>query len=191
VFDRFTIPKHTLTTNGTFWDTSPPSICRASGPVADAAWESVGSNIPPITITAANVRALGKDPSVAVKAPAGGDAYMAGMDVFHHLHCLDKLRRELEGKPTPEDAHMHHAHIAHCIDVLAQALKCSASVDMVTFNWVKGHRMPQPDFSNRKVCRDFEGLRTWTKENGFDAEEWMREMEGPPDGAIVLDEESN
>lgn len=177
-----------ITTNGTFWDTSPPSIWRATGAAADAAWESIGSNMPPILITAANILALGKDPAIAVKAPTDNDAYIAGIDVFHHLHCLDKLRREIAGKSTPEDATMHSAHISHCIDVLAQALKCSASVDMVTFNWVQGHRMPQPDFSNRKTCRDFEAVRKWTLDNGFEGKKWLKEVKGPPDRAVVLEE---
>lgn len=144
--------------------------------------------MPPILITAANILALGKDPAIAVKAPTDNDAYIAGIDVFHHLHCLDKLRREIAGKSTPEDATMHSAHISHCIDVLAQALKCSASVDMVTFNWVQGHRMPQPDFSNRKTCRDFEAVRKWTLDNGFEGKKWLKEVKGPPDRAVVLEE---
>lgn len=115
---------------------------------------------------------------------------MAGVDVFHQLHCLDKLRREIEGATTPENATLHRAHISHCVDVLAQALKCSASVDLVTFNWVEGHRMPQPDFNGKKVCRDFDGLRTWTIENGFEVDDWFEELKKPPEGVVVLEGES-
>ncbi|KAF1970898.1 hypothetical protein BU23DRAFT_375051, partial [Bimuria novae-zelandiae CBS 107.79] len=194
VFSRFPIPKLTLTTNGTFWPTSPPSLFRTrTGPAADAAWASIGSNIAPIIISSADVRALGKDPSVAVKAPPalnlGSDAYIAGMDVFHHLHCLDKLRREISYKhyheategPYP-GSELHEAHIDHCLDVLAQAIRCTGSVDVVTFNWVEGHKMPQPDFNNKKVCRDFEALREWTVENAVDSETFFKEAVGPPEG---------
>jgi hypothetical protein len=200
VFDRLAIPKTTRTTNGTFWDTSPPSIWRArTGAAADSAWESVGSNITPIVISSSDVLSLGKDPALAVKVPValnyGDDAYIAGMDVFHHLHCLDKLRREIsythyheanEG-PSP-GSEIHEAHINHCIDVLAQALKCAGSVDIVTFNWVEGHRMPQPDFNNNKVCRDFDVLRDWAKENGIDGDEFFRVATEPPVGAVVVEE---
>lgn len=114
------------------------------------------------------------------------------MDVFHHLHCLDKLRREISYKhyheadegPYP-GSELHEAHINHCMDVLAQALKCSGSVDMVTFNWVEGHRMPQPDFNNQKVCRDFEALRGWAVENGVDKQALELLGHPPPDAVIV------
>ncbi|KAK3216805.1 hypothetical protein GRF29_1g1051339 [Pseudopithomyces chartarum] len=165
VFDRFNIPKVTRTTNGTFWDTDPPSIWRArTGSDADAAWDSIGNTVQPIIITTSDVRQLGKDPNTAVRAPAelnlGPDAFIAGMDVFHHLHCLDKLRREISYKhyheategPYP-GSEMHEAHINHCLDVLQQALRCTGSVDIVTFNWVEGHKLPQPDFNNRKMLR--------------------------------------
>lgn len=117
------------------------------------------------------------------------------MDVFHHLHCLDKLRREIsyahyheatEG-PRP-GSELHAAHIDHCVDLLAQALRCSASVDMVTFEWVEGHRLPQPDFSNRKVCRDFDALRDWTVKNGVDSERFFGAADGPPFGAVIVPE---
>lgn len=200
VFDRFNIPKITRITNGTFWDTKPPSIWRQrTGAEADAAWESVGSNIQPIIISASDVRTLGKDPSIAVKAgPAlgyGDDAYIAGLDVFHHLHCLDKLRREIsyshyheaEEGPRPGSA-MHKAHIDHCVDILAQALKCTGSVDVVTFNWVEGHRLPQPDFNNKKVCRDFDSLRDWTVANGIDGQAFFDGVDGYPPEAVVVPE---
>ncbi|CAI6332872.1 unnamed protein product [Periconia digitata] len=200
VFDRFKIPKLTKVTNGTFWDTDPPSIWRVrKGPEADKAWKAIGSNIAPIIISSSDVVKLGKDPKTAVKAPPemnlGSDAFIAGMDVFHHLHCLDKLRREIsythyheadEG-PRP-GSELHEAHIDHCLDILSQALRCTGSVDMVTFNWVEGHRMPQPDFSNNKVCRNFEALREWTIANGVDSDHFFKAADKPPADAVVIPE---
>jgi hypothetical protein len=55
---------------------------------------------------------------------------------------------------------------------------------MITFNWVEGHRMPQPDFNNRKVCRDFDALKGWTVENKVDSE--LDAFDEPPPGAVVL-----
>lgn len=116
------------------------------------------------------------------------------MDVFHHLHCLDKLRREISYKhyheategPYP-GSEMHEAHINHCLDVLQQALRCTGSVDIVTFNWVEGHKLPQPDFNNKKVCRDYEALRGWARENGI-ADGALDMLRGPPEGAVILKE---
>ncbi|KAK6067395.1 hypothetical protein SCUP234_11649 [Seiridium cupressi] len=141
-----------------------------------------------------DVRALGKDPAIAVKVPEslghGPDAYIAQTEVFHHLHCLDMLRKEIsyahyyastEG-PSPGGA-QHVAHIGHCIDVLAQALKCTGSVDMITFNWVEEWSQPFPDFSNHKVCRDFDSLHEWVTRNSMDP---FQKMTSPSPGQIVL-----
>ncbi|KAH8597064.1 hypothetical protein B0O99DRAFT_541572 [Bisporella sp. PMI_857] len=196
IFDRFDIPKISRVTNGTLFDTNPPSIWRARiGDKVDAAWDRVGSIVPPIVITADEVRAIGKNPDTAVKFPDeygyGPDAYMASVEVFHHLHCLDKLRKEIsyahywekEEGPAPGGA-MHEAHTSHCIDVLAQALRCTGSVDMITYNWVEGRSMMLPDFENNKVCRDFDAILDWTNKNGVLMDESRLRAMSPPPGAL-------
>jgi hypothetical protein len=195
VFDRFEIPKISRITNGTLLDTNPPSIWRARiGAEADAAWDEVGSKVPSIAISADEVRAIGKDPELTVKFPEeyghGPDAYIASIEAFHHIHCLDKLRREIsyghywekEEGPAPGSA-IHEAHAMHCIDVLLQSLKCTASVDLVTFNWVEGRSMMMPDFANKKVCRDFDALLGWVGETGVAMNETQLRAMSPPPGA--------
>jgi len=67
------------------------------GPDTDAEWEDYEIQRP-FAITAEQVRKLGKDPETTVKYPddygLGDDAYMAGLDVFHQLHCFDSIRKE-------------------------------------------------------------------------------------------------
>lgn len=188
-------------TNGTLFDTKPPSIWRArTGSNADAAWDRVGSNAPPIVITAKEVEALGKDPKKVVRFPDdygyGPDAYLASVESFHHIHCLDKLRKEISYKhywqdsegPSPGSA-MHEAHTSHCIDVLIQSLMCTGSVDMITYNWVEGRDMMMPDFNNNKVCRDFEAVLGWVNDNGVHFNETqIRAMKPPPDAVRVPNE---
>jgi hypothetical protein len=159
----------------------------------------VGSEVQPIIITSDEVRRLGKNPRTALRIPEklgrGSDAYVASIEVFHHLHCLDELRREISYKhyheaeegPAP-GGKLHEAHISHCIDVLAQALRCTGSVDMITFNWVQGHKLPQPDFSNRKVCRDFDALLNWADSNGLSYEEYLGTFTEPPVDAVFVPE---
>lgn len=77
---------------------------------------------------------------------------------------------------------MHSAHTMHCIDVLLQSLKCTGSVDIVTFNWLEGREMMFPDFENQKVCRDFEGLRGWVNETGVVMDEDALKSLKPPEG---------
>ncbi|CAI0642489.1 unnamed protein product [Colletotrichum noveboracense] len=195
----FEIPKITRVTNGTLYDTRPPSILRQRiGKEADDEWHRIGDHVWPMVIGAEDVRRLGKDPAVAVKIPDdlgyGSDAYIAQTEVFHHLHCLDMLRREVsyehyykekEG-PKPGGA-QHQAHIGHCFDILAQAIKCTGSVDMITFNWVENWDQPFPDFMNRKVCRNFDALLDWVNDNAMDPQIFQR-MKTPPSGWPVLSE---
>lgn len=139
ILERFQIPKITRVTNGTLYDTNPPSILRQRvGEKADAEWHRIGDHVWPLIIGRDDVKRLGKDPDVAVRIPEelgyGPDAYIAQTEVFHHLHCLDMLRRETsygeyyeaEEGPQPGGAR-HRAHIGHCLDVLAQAIKCTGS----------------------------------------------------------------
>lgn len=187
----------TRTTNGTLYDTDPPSILRArTGDAADAEWHRIGDHVWPVVIGAADVARLGKDPAVAVRIPEalgyGPDAYIAQTEVFHHLHCLDLLRKETSYAhyyAAREGAFpggvQHRAHVGHCLDVLAQAIKCVGSVDLITFNWVEGWDQPFPDFANRKVCRDFDALHAWVTDHAMDSET-LQQMKTPPPGYTVL-----
>ncbi|KAL7622475.1 hypothetical protein AAE478_007981 [Parahypoxylon ruwenzoriense] len=197
ILERYNIHKTHRIVNGTLYDTNPPSILRLrTGREADAEWHRIGDHVWPLVISANDVRGLGKDPEKAVRIPEelgyGPDAYIAQTEVFHHLHCLDMLRRETsyqhyyeekEG-PFPGSA-QHQAHVGHCFDILAQAIKCTSSVDMITFNWVGEWDQPFPDFMNHKVCRDFDGLLVWVNENAMDPEVFQK-MKTPPLGYKVL-----
>ena len=66
----------------------------------EAAWDKIAADASPIiTISRAEAVALGRDPDVIVKAPhdwgMGDDAYPAQIDVFHEIHCLNMLRKEM------------------------------------------------------------------------------------------------
>ncbi|KAK1726615.1 hypothetical protein CaCOL14_004399 [Colletotrichum acutatum] len=199
ILEHFDIPRISRVTNGTLYDTNPPSVLRQRiGKEADKEWHRIGDHVWPLVIGEADVRQLGKDPRVAVKIPEalgyGSDAYIAQTEVFHHLHCLDMLRREVsyehyyEPKEGPRPGgDQHQAHIGHCFDILAQAIKCTGSVDMITFNWVENWEQPFPDFRNHKVCRDFDALLGWVNENSMDPKVFQ-EMKAPPPGWPVMPE---
>ncbi|GES58444.1 hypothetical protein ATEIFO6365_0004059500 [Aspergillus terreus] len=174
IFERFDIPGQELITNGSLYDGSPPSILR----------------IP----QAEEVRKLGKDLSLTVRVPdefgVGPDAYLAQTEVFHLLHCLDMLRKEISYGPyyfpkfgNNPDA-QHTAHIGHCVDLLAQFIKCQSPVDVILFNWVEGWDQPFPDFFNNHVCRDFEPLLAYVNENPVPKDVFLQ-MKEPPVGYPV------
>ncbi|WEW55740.1 hypothetical protein PRK78_001173 [Emydomyces testavorans] len=198
ILDRFEIPRIEKTANGTLYDTYPPSLLRiAKGPKADAEWFRIGSGVFPLVISSAEIHKLGKDVSLAVKIPEqhgfGPDAYLAQTEVFHLLHCLDMLRKEISyehyyfpkyGK-TPDAE--HNAHISHCIDILAQSIKCTSSTDVILFNWVEGWDQPFPDFTNKHVCKDFDALLEYVNENSVPVKVFQA-MKEPPEGYVRLPE---
>ncbi|PGG99373.1 hypothetical protein AJ80_09369 [Polytolypa hystricis UAMH7299] len=198
ILDRYEMKKVARITNGSLYDTYPPSILRVpKGEEADKEWYRIGTGVFPIIISSKEVINLGKDPATAVKVPEeygfGSDAYIAQTDVFHHLHCLDMLRKKISydhyyrPKFGDHPDAQHEAHISHCIDLLAQAIKCSSSTDMITFNWVEGWDQPFPDFRNQKTCREFEGLLEWVNKNSLPVDVFQK-LKAPPEGYVRLPE---
>jgi hypothetical protein len=51
-----------------------------------------------------------------------------------------------------------HAHLDHCADMLRQKLMCDADANVVTYNWVKNHYAPHPNFNVQHQCRDYNRL---------------------------------
>ncbi|KAK5949086.1 hypothetical protein OHC33_009827 [Knufia fluminis] len=199
ILDRFDVPKTTTTVNGSLYQ-NPPSLLRDTGKAGDDEWFRIGTGVFPIVVNSDEVRKLGKNPALAVKIPEdmgyGSDAYIAQTDVFHHLHCVDMLRREIYHPwSTLADAEklrkggdrQHWAHVGHCIDILAQAIKCSGSVDMIMFNWVEGWDQPFPDFATKKVCRDFDALLKYVNDNSI-PHKVFEAMKEPPEGYVRLPE---
>ncbi|KAK0632297.1 hypothetical protein B0T14DRAFT_490684 [Immersiella caudata] len=68
----------------------------------------------------------------------GPDTYMAEIDAFHQLHCLDILR---------------------------QNIMCHADMEMLTYNWRLTQHNPFPDMGAVKMCRDFDALLKWQEED--------------------------
>ncbi|RDW63337.1 hypothetical protein BP6252_10882 [Coleophoma cylindrospora] len=191
IIDRIDLSVHEAQINGTLFPPREPSIGRQlPNTEADKIWAEIELTRT-IPITADEVRKLGKDPATVAKFEdsfwhLGPDAYMAQIDVFHQLHCLNSLRKlaypEIYGEPNtsttfPELFLVHHNH---CIDILMQHIMCQASPEMYTMQWVETQTYPFPDFSINKKCKNFWGLVDWRKENGVDTDMWLKMRK--PDG---------
>ncbi|PYH99569.1 hypothetical protein BO71DRAFT_394050 [Aspergillus ellipticus CBS 707.79] len=196
------IPVSNVRRNGSLVLGSSPSIYRQDpSPEVDAAWLHI-ANINPIAMTEDEVRSNGFDPNVIAEWPEeygfGPGAYIGRLDVFHELHCLDVLRREVhydhyypqwpksEGG-APED---HKVHISHCIYNLLQNIMCTASTDPFVHYWVDVNEEPYPDFSINRQCRDFESVLNWQIENSVPMRDY-RDIIHRPEGVktrIMSDE---
>ena len=178
---------------GELFPTANPLLGRLEpGPEADAIWLDYEIQRS-FAVSREEVIAMGKDPEKTVKYPpdfgVGDDAYMAGMDIFHQLHCFNSIRKEafkdyywdgeryhLEGiGPDAKPPHRKHTelwwvHMRHCTDIIVQALMCNADASMTTMTWLETQQRPFPDFSINRKCTDFDALVRWRDEHALDVE---------------------
>ncbi len=194
LFDLVDLDMHERQVNGTIYPNAPnPAETRQfPNPAAEAVWDE-WENQRVFPITAAQVRKLGKSTDTAIRLDAKffgegwkEDMYAGQLDVFHQLHCLNSLRQAgyrgyyNESPPFNADIHqstIHEVHFNHCIDIIAQALKCSANLDIITVHWGWHMRAPSPDFSVNKRCINFDALVDWRKQNTIDSDLFTRYVE--------------
>ncbi|KAM7189748.1 protein of unknown function (DUF3328) domain containing protein [Rhypophila sp. PSN 637] len=113
-----------------------------------------------------------------VKArPEYGNGYVALLEAFHQIHCLDVIRMYtwwVLGK-YPEDRipppmtggpKANRIHVDHCIESLRLTLMCQGDVTPVL-----KYKMPsaalgkKPEFSSHHKCRNFTRIKEWVAEN--------------------------
>lgn len=176
VYDMVDVPMTT-----TFVDSSPAP--NASNPEhiyrlppsseVDDAWDRLTNNIGIFSVSSQDVVRMGKDPKLSVMPPDSWgfppNTHMMGIEAFHHLHCLNALRKGLVTNyhyywgsrfgfaPTIT----FERHLNHCVDMLRQHLMCHADLEAYTFNWREGQLRPYADFAIQKQCIDFDYLLDW------------------------------
>ncbi|KAF2872826.1 hypothetical protein BDV95DRAFT_490986 [Massariosphaeria phaeospora] len=140
----------------------------------DEAWERIlpltVMRIPERTFQTLNASKF----SVKVPEDAGGGR-MALFEAFHQLHCLRTLWMSTYPeyyKPSSQFAQEHpddwRNHIDHCADMLRQKLMCDADDHLVTYNWIRNHRFPHPNFNVLHQCRDYEKILETAQEYAVD-----------------------
>jgi len=94
-------------------------------------------------------------------------AYFSGLEVFHSLHCLNRLRQAFYPNVytklfnNPKDPSREH-HLAHCINHLRQAIQCHS--DLTPMRWAKVGDKVILNTNTRHTCRNFEKIRRWAAE---------------------------
>ncbi|KAF4334797.1 hypothetical protein FBEOM_11364 [Fusarium beomiforme] len=190
VFDSINFKLKPIETEGGLFEAKNPSKWRNAlkpDPAVDEAWEDL-EVIRVFPITETEVRRLGKDPELLVKFPPeyglGDNAYMAQIDMFHQIHCLNLLRHlawaeyERNGTAKKPFTDLHWVHVSHCTDILMQNLMCNGNLDIITFNWVESQTNPFPDFAVNHQCRDFDAIYEWQDKHSV-PKEWGRNVTRP------------
>jgi hypothetical protein len=97
---------------------------------------------------------------------------MAQVEGVHQLHCLYAIWRDHHLYYFPKDQHIkdtrpafYERHYEHCVDIIRQRLMCTADSGLVTFRWVDGEEIPEPDFNTPHMCASYDKLLEWNKAN--------------------------
>jgi len=102
--------------------------------------------------------------------------FIAEIEVFHHLHCLNFVRQyiwldfypvgQIPSLMTQGKIEVNRLHATHCIEVLRQALTCNA--DLTPYLLYKTPNAESPvteDFNANHKCKRFDLIMDWMKEN--------------------------
>ncbi|KAL3463243.1 hypothetical protein BJX64DRAFT_257384 [Aspergillus heterothallicus] len=116
-----------------------------------------------------------------------GGGYIAGVEVFHQLHCLNMLRQvtyweyyaPIRGEWARDPGTLRY-HLDHCIDMLRQKLMCDADVGMITYVWAKGWKQAFPDFSTVHKCRPYSKVLDWARDNYVHGSRNVADIERAP-----------
>ncbi|KAH8699312.1 tat pathway signal sequence [Talaromyces proteolyticus] len=146
---------HNLADNGKY--RGPPR------PEQDAAWEDL--------LRYNNLRIQKEDlekantTSVPLNDDQGG--YLATLDVFHTLHCVNKIRKSYYSDyyHDPNPLVDQQEHFDHCIDLLRQVIMCHGDISLHTYEWKDDYRWPWPSMRTEHQCRNWDKLMVWSKEH--------------------------
>ncbi|KAJ5113792.1 hypothetical protein N7456_002326 [Penicillium angulare] len=142
-------------------------------PELESAWEEIMGAVN-IFITAEEERGLGED----LYMDPATNLYMAEPTVFHDLHCLNMIRKNLY---YYWDYYPHNnrsilkPHLDHCIDSIRQSIMCTGDMTMAPIIWDFNKGRFIPDFEVHHTCRDYDALKEWTLLRDSEHEERWRD----------------
>jgi len=139
------------------------TVYASTDAAADAAWASLYEGLLYLNIPTSVAKFL---PNATSPHPRAPELSLVGIDVFHQLHCLDKVRKSLYPNiynETAEEGWM--LHMGHCLDSIRQSLMCSADVSTIFFQWYPEKGYTLPDAQVTHTCRNWEKVKGWAKEH--------------------------
>ncbi|KAI1164684.1 hypothetical protein F5B18DRAFT_231556 [Nemania serpens] len=90
--------------------------------------------------------------------------YFTGLEVYHSLHCLNRLRQALYPDHYDHvfDSPSHPSrldHISHCVNHIRQALQCHA--DLTPMEWRLDGSKVIVKTNTRHTCRNWDKINDW------------------------------
>ncbi|KAI0392419.1 hypothetical protein F5Y17DRAFT_459925 [Xylariaceae sp. FL0594] len=155
--------------NGTLYRPETPGAIQYVGPPSpeiDAAWEHI--------IPGEAMDLMGEEAKTIVgttyQKPGGW--WVQGVEVFHQLHCLNRIRKtlDIDYYGMNDDPHTYRLHLEHCIDALRQSFMCTADISGFQVEWNEKFHRARPVFGGiTHTCRNFEKIRAWAAERNENA----------------------
>ncbi|PMD48120.1 hypothetical protein L207DRAFT_391616, partial [Hyaloscypha variabilis F] len=114
-----------------------------------------------------------KLPNATLPTAKDNSTYLVELGVFHHLHCLNMIRKAAYPDQYPEmwvyhdNGTVNHNslpsfHLDHCIDGLRQHLMCTADITPYSFHYnLNDFYHPFPQIWATGICRDFDKIKNW------------------------------
>ncbi|CAK5276540.1 unnamed protein product [Mycena citricolor] len=107
--------------------------------------------------------------------PIPGDPdghYIAELNVFHNLHCLNKIRMALDPDYYPdwristtgnwiESQRNATEHVGHCLDWIRQDLMCHADTSVIVWQWKDWANSSLVRGDVAHTCRKFNKIQDW------------------------------
>jgi len=147
--------------NGQSYTPHPgPTEYNGEGSEIDQAWEELTKGRY-IRITEEEAHdAWGEDISAFWEPMA--NSYVAGLDMFHTLHCVNRLRKLTHEDLTEiKNNHNARAHHYHCLTQIRQYVMCAGDLTVVPTRHYPGIGRNYIDSDVVHTCRNFEALRGW------------------------------
>ncbi|QSZ36857.1 hypothetical protein DSL72_006740 [Monilinia vaccinii-corymbosi] len=143
----------------------------------DSAWDELLFSLN-IRISSEELSLLNENKTNLVRVTGGdhGKNYVGVIGVYHHIHCLNNIRRMLSWDYyEPKFAHQKHTegfskeHAHHCLDTIRQALMCHANTALYTSEWDSRTHMPSRDLRSGAVttCVQWDSLDTWARQRAL------------------------
>ncbi|KAI3342535.1 hypothetical protein F4824DRAFT_512270 [Ustulina deusta] len=133
-----------------------------------------------IRITSNEMNFLKENKSNRVQVTGGNRQsdhdYVGVLGVYHHLHCLNNLRRAIHWDYYgPRMSGLKHLeglsreHSDHCIDTIRQALMCHANTGVYTSEWDYKTHNPSRSLESRSstTCVQWDSLNNWARDRAL------------------------
>ncbi|KAJ6540151.1 hypothetical protein DFH09DRAFT_1368557 [Mycena vulgaris] len=104
--------------------------------------------------------------------PGDDGHYIAELDVFHNLHCLNKIRMALDPDYYPDwrvsttnnwipSQKNATEHVSHCVDWIRQSVQCAGDTSVIVWQWENFMNASIVKGDIAHTCRKFDKLQDW------------------------------